>query len=223
MYMQEVEQHCFVRDDFPGADEISAGKGSFLLMEGDSSDQGAYLLLEGEVEVFIADVDGSETLLFILDSGHLIGEMGLMGVEQRMACVRCLTDVRLLRLSKQVWNQQMKDEAFLRKLLDSVVLHFSATQSVVRRLGQSQVLNRLGVYMLGRSEWKNMKGDIVTLELPTHANLARMLNCTREHVTKLMKRFNQAGAISTSGDRRMVNLSRSKISDLLTMNKGSSR
>ncbi|MES0372349.1 MAG: Crp/Fnr family transcriptional regulator [Mariprofundaceae bacterium] len=217
------QQHYFAKSDFPGADEINAAKGSFLLMEGDSSGQGAYLVLDGEVEVFVADMDGSETLLFTLHSGHLIGEMGLLGIEQRMACVRCLTDVRLLRLSRQVWKQQMQNEVFLRKLLDSIVLRFSATQSVVRRLGQSQALSRLGVYMLGRSEWEHMKGDVVTLELPTHANLARMLNCTREHVTKMMKRFVLAGAIVTGDNRRMVNLSRSKISGLLMMDKDSAR
>ncbi len=221
--MREDESCYFVKEDFPGADEVRAERGAFLLMEGDSSDQGGYLLLEGEVEVFVADVDGGETLLFTLGPGQLIGEMGLMGVEERMACVRCLTPVRLLRLSQQLWKQKMQSEAFLRKLLDSMVLRFSATQSVVQRLGQSQALHRLGVYMLGRSEWADAQGDMVSIELPTHANLARMLNCTREHVTKLMKRFTQAGAVTASGDGRMVKLSRSKISALLTLNKGASR
>jgi len=221
--MEGVEQCFFVRDDFPGADEVSVEKGSFLLMEGDSSDRGAYLLLEGSVEVFVADVDGSETLLFTLSPGQLIGEMGLMGVKQHMACARCMTPVRVLRISRAVWDTQMQSENFLRRVLNSTVLHFAATQKVVRRLGQSQVLHRLGIYMLGRKEWISVTGDSVEVELPTHVNMARMLNCTREHVTKLMKRCTEAGAVAATEDGRTVSLSKEKIAKLLTLNKETSR
>ncbi len=215
--------YMFDKSDFPGAEETTAEKGSFLLMEGHTTGQSAYLLLSGEVEVFVGDVDGSETLLFKLGPGHLVGEMGLLGVQQRMAYVRCLTPVHMLRLSKRIWGERMQDEEFLRKLLDSVVLRFAATQSVVRRLGQSQAAHRLGVYLLGLKEWGYAKGDQVLVELPTHANMARMLNCTREHVTKVIKRFTQADAIIMSGDGRNATLSRVKISELLTSNRSTSR
>lgn len=215
--MQGTEYQFFDRSDFPGADEARFDKGAFLLMEGDNCEHGGFLLLEGKVEVFVDDVVGSETLLFTLGQGQLIGEMCLMGLEQRMASVRALTPVRALRLSRTVWKQRLRDEEFMRKVMESMVARFGDMQNVVRRLGQSQAMHRLGVYLLGREEWAHPHGDVVIIELPTHANLARMLNCTREHVTKVMKRFTQAGAIQANGDSRKVELSRSRISKLLTL------
>ena len=142
-----------------------------------------------------------------------------MGVELRMASVRALSPVRALRLTRKLWTQRMDDEVFLRKVLDSLVSRFADTQNVVRRLGQSQAMHRLGVYLLGREEWAHSHGDTISVELPTHVNLARMLNCTREHVTKVMKKFTQADAITLNDRNRKVELSRSKISRLLTLNK----
>jgi len=220
--MRAGQQQLFDRNDFPKADKINAAKGSFLLMEGEASPRGAYLLLEGEVEVFVDDVDGSETLLFTLGAGDLVGEMGLISNEKRMAHVRCLTPVRALWISKQLWEEQMKNEAFARKLIDSLVSRYSATQNVVRRLGQSQAPSRLGIYLLGLEEWVSAKGDTITTSLPTHVNLARMLNCTREHITKVLKQFNQAEAIKASGDGRKVIISRSKISKMLTRSRDGS-
>lgn len=217
--MQGSEHHCFERSDFPGADEVRFEKGAFLVMEADGCEHGGYLLLEGGVEVFVDDVIGSETLLFTLGAGQLVGEMCLMGVEERLASVRAVSPVRALRLTRKLWAERIRDEVFLRRVVDSLVARFSDTQKVVRRLGQSQAMHRLGVYLLGREEWSHAHGDVIAIDLPTHANLARMLNCTREHVTKVMKRFTQAGAISANGDNRKVELTRSKISRLLTLNK----
>ncbi|MES0372348.1 MAG: Crp/Fnr family transcriptional regulator, partial [Mariprofundaceae bacterium] len=191
-------------------------KGSFLVMEGDFSEQGAYLLLAGDVEVYVGDMDGGETLLFTLGAGQLVGELSLLGIGQRTAFVRCLTNVRALRISRTVWDQAMKNEAFLRKVLNAMTKRFEATQNVVRRLGQSQAAQRFGVYLLGREEWAASSGDEISIEMPTHVNLARMLNCTREHVTKVIKRFNQAGIIVANSDGRKVTISRSKISEVLS-------
>lgn len=214
--MQRSDECSFVKDDFPGATEISVKKGSFLVMEGDFSEQGAYLLLAGDVEVYVGDMDGGETLLFTLGAGQLVGELSLLGIGQRTAFVRCLTNVRALRLSRSVWDQAMKNEVFLRKVLHSMTKRFEATQNVVRRLGQSQAAQRFGVYLLGREEWADSIGDEISIEMPTHVNLARMLNCTREHVTKVIKRFTQAGIIVANSDGRKVTISRSKISEVLS-------
>lgn len=217
--MQGSELQFFNRSDFPEADEVRFDKGAFLLMEGDNREHGGFLLLDGTVEVFVDDVVGSETLLFTLGPNQLIGEMCLMGVEQRMANVRALSQVRALRLTRKMWSYRIRDEEFLRRVLDSLVARFADTQKVVRRLSQSQAMHRLGVYLLARDEWSRTKDDLVAVELPTHANLARMLNCTREHVTKVIKRFIQAEAIVHFDDSKKVELSRSRIYKLLTFHK----
>jgi len=217
--VQGSELQFFDRGDFPEADEVSFDKGAFLLMEGDNCEHGGFLLLDGKVEVFVGDVVGSETLLFTLGPKQLVGEMCLMGVEQRMASVRALSPVRALRLTRKMWSYRIRDEEFLRKVMESLVTRFSDMQNVVRRLGQSQAMHRLGVYLLARDEWTRTQDDLIAIELPTHANLARMLNCTREHVTKVIKRFTQAEAIVHFDDSKKVELSRSKIYRLLTFHK----
>jgi len=207
------------REDFAGAERIHIGSGQFVLREGERADQGAYFILDGKVEMFVDDINGNETLLFILGSDELVGEMGLLAGESRVTSIRTLTGTEMLYIPRKMWNRLMQNDLFVKRLLNSVVSRLNDTQNVVRRLGQSQAQHRLGIYLLGRSEWNGVDGDRVEVVMPTHINLSRMLNCTREHVTKVIKRFTSSGAITANGSNRNFVLSRSAISELMTRSK----
>jgi CRP-like cAMP-binding protein len=211
-----LNRRFFSRDDFPAAKEITMRKGSFLLMEGDQATQGAYLLLEGLVDVFIEGLDGQEILLFQLGPGHVLGEMGIIGGFQRMSFVRCLTTCKLLHISRQSWLECMKSERFVRKLLDSVVARYSETQKVVNRLGQSKVTLRLGAWLMDHPDWERPDNPgYIDIRLPTHINLARMINCTRERITRILNELVSAGAIEFIDESKTARIHEDRLMNIL--------
>ncbi|OIO70342.1 MAG: hypothetical protein CO186_05435 [Zetaproteobacteria bacterium CG_4_9_14_3_um_filter_49_83] len=211
-----LNRRFFSRDDFSKGNEITMRKGAFLLMEGDQATQGVYLLLEGEVDIFIEGLDGQEILLFKLGPGHILGEMGIIGETQRMSFVRCLTTCKLLHISRESWNESMKTEAFVRKLLASIVARYTETQKVVNRLGQSKVTLRLGAWLMDQNDWRiTENSDFIDIRLPTHINLARMINCTRERITRILNELIKEGAIVYIDEEKTARIYRKKLIKIL--------
>jgi len=214
--MISLNQSFFDREDFARGNEISMRKGAYLLMEGDQATQGVYLLLEGEVDIFIEGLDGQQILLFKLGKGHILGEMGILGNTHRMSFVRCLTSCRLLHVSRDVWDHNMKSEAFIRKLLNSIIARYTETQHVVNRLGQSKVTLRLGAWILDQQAWQlDEKPEYIDIKLPTHANLARMVNCTRERMTRIINDLIKSGIFEIIDKEKTVRIYHDKLMDNL--------
>lgn len=211
-----LRRQFFSKDDFPTGKEITMRKGSFLLMEGDQATQGVYLLLEGEVDIFIEGLDGQEILLFKLGPGHILGEMGISGETQRMSFVRCLTTCKLLHITRQAWLECMKSDPFIRKLLDSIIARYIETQKVVNRLGQSKVTLRLGAWLMDQPDWKDPDNPgYIDMRLPTHINLARMINCTRERITRILNELVNAGAIEFIDQEKTARIYEDKLMNIL--------
>jgi DNA-binding transcriptional regulator YhcF (GntR family) len=73
----------------------------------------------------------------------------------------------------------------------------------------------LGIYLLTLPEWNATKADEITLTLPSHAQLARLLNCTRERVSKVMSELYRAETLIKHQQNNMITISKTKLTDTL--------
>jgi len=203
----------FGASDFPNANTIHVKKGTCVVYEGDEGGNTAYLILSGTMEVLTECIDGTQTSLYKLKVGELFGELALMGINTRTASVYAIEDTTLLKINRTTWDTCLKDYAFLTRVNTMLLHRYLETTKVVRRLGQSSVLHRLGVYLLTLPEWKNNVCDEIDVILPSHAQLARLLNCTRERVSKIMRELYQAGVIQKR--HHGITISKTKLTDTL--------
>jgi len=205
----------FNLDDFTGASEITVRKGHCLAYEGDAGDHLAYYIVSGSVEVASECIDGSRILFYKLHPGELFGELALMGVNERTASIYASEKTTLLKINATVWEKSMQAPQFVKKVYQLLLNRYLETTKVVNRLGQSTVLQRLGTYLITLPEWRQHSGDHIILTLPSHAQMANMLNCTRERISAMMSQLHKSGAIQKNTDNGTVKLSYSRIKGVL--------
>ncbi len=197
-----MKKEVFTADDFKGATAITLKRGTCLIYEGDSLEQCAYFIVSGSAEVQTECYDGTQTLLYTLKKGALFGELRLMGAEERTASVYTAEKTELLKISTVLWHKRMQDMDFLRRVHEMQLQRYLETTKAAGRLGQSTVLHRLGTYLMTLPGWHENPTDTICVVLPSHEQLGRMLNCTRERITVVIKQFYQAGAVTKKDDGR---------------------
>jgi len=205
----------FHPSDFPDAPVVRVRKGQCITHEGDTSNKMAYFIETGRVKVVTECFDGTQTLLYTLQAGNMVGELAMMGLDHRSASVYALEDMTLLSINEALWDQCMQKPDFSKYVYAMLLHRFIETTKVVSRLGQSTVLERLGTYLLTLPQWHGHSGEQITVRLPSHAQLACMLNCTRERVTTIFRKLYDAGAIIKHDSEGSMALHRSKIIKLM--------
>jgi len=78
---------------------IAKSKGEFVVKEGDRDDH-MYIIVEGKVKVMLKR-GKKEITLATLEKGNFFGEMSLFGKNPRSATVQALTDLKLLKITRE--------------------------------------------------------------------------------------------------------------------------
>ena len=87
--------------------------GELIVREGEPGDA-YFILLEGRARVFKRGENGEDIPLNVLRAGDEFGEMALLEAGTRTASVRCSSDVRLYRLSREDFHRILSEEPELR-------------------------------------------------------------------------------------------------------------
>lgn len=96
------------KDFFAYFEKIPAPKDIIIMTEGAKSES-LFIIVKGKVEVFINDVNGVERRIKLLNSGTIIGEVGLLMDTPRTASVRAVEDCELLKLTRENLNKLKKE------------------------------------------------------------------------------------------------------------------
>ncbi len=182
--------------DFPSASRVlRLPEGGLLVSEGEQQAECCWLVLEGELEVCLEDAAGHETTLYHLGAGELVGEMSLLGDIPRSATVTAARDSRLLQVSRGALAEAMQRHEVLLRLASHCFVRYRSSHDVIRRLSPVRVSHRIVHYLLAMPEWRDVADERVTVRMPTHAELARLLACQRESITRAFRVLRAAGAI----------------------------
>lgn len=127
------------------AEETQAPKGAVLFAEGTPGDA-LFVVLAGQVEV-----SKRGTALATLGAGSVLGEMGLLGGEQRSATATALTDLTLLRIGSTRFQQRLAADN-----LAALKVTRNLAQVMSKRLAQ---INDKLVENLGKTQKKEELAD----------------------------------------------------------------
>jgi len=189
----------FYAEDFVGAHEQTIERGEVLFFQGDRHDGNCFCLLEGEMVVKLLAPDGSETLLYRLHAGDMVGELGALGMEERSATVEASTRCRLINIPASLFQQKLDDCLFVRRILALALQRYYRSHQVIQRLGLGSVTLRMCQYLSMRLEEKGASERSVRLSLPSHAELASTINCRRETITRVIRQLADQGVLSSEG------------------------
>ncbi|MDQ6979901.1 MAG: Crp/Fnr family transcriptional regulator [Ghiorsea sp.] len=185
----------FSLEDFPKAKAVLIKKGDLLLYEGDEQAKRAFIIVSGKLEVRLISGTGHETLLYHLNPGELVGELAAFGIKARTATIAATMNTQLLEVPYTELVKRMSDSSFVEKISHHFLTRYLRTHDVVSRLGQPNVAMKLCRYFKSLSDQKDMLGDVVTLKIPSHSEMGKLLSCQRETITREMKKLVLSGVI----------------------------
>lgn len=165
-----------------------------VLMKGPNSDQLAFLL-SGRLQVVNYLIDGREVALNIIEAGHFFGELSVIDQHPRSA-----TLVTLVPSTVMHTPGTLARELFFRipRVTEAMMMHLTRE---IRRMSDLRAVQSLpNAYqrvcaLLDHMKEAGPQGMWLIHQIPTHQDLATMINTSRETVTR---------ALSTLADKKIV-------------------
>lgn len=192
------------------------GPGEHVYLRGDA-DRGLCFLIEGTLRVYKA-YNGGSAGPWGYSRGGLFGEPSLRAGGRHCDSAEALSTCRVARVPKGPFGAHLpRDPGCSFPLLLALAVWAEEREAAATRLVPWEVGGRLARLLLelaGRFGRETGRGTEVGLRL-THHDLARMVACTREAVTKEMVRFRRAGLIEARRGRcRVVVLDEPRLVDV---------
>ena len=161
-----------------------------------------FIIASGQVKVSIVSEDGREVILSLLGEGAVFGELSLLDGKPRSANVVATRDTQLYMVRRPDFLQLVyKVPQIAIGLLAELAARLRKTDRKIEGLALLDVTSRISETLLQLAEEQGAQTELgVTIESrPTHQQLANMSGTTRETVSRVLKRLEGQGYISTEG------------------------
>lgn len=164
-----------------------------------------YFILNGFVKVCRDDAPGAQFILFYLHGGHSCGVSLLSGepVQNSIVSMIAAESTTILELSFDEKDRLAKKyDSVYRYVLKTAVMHYGYYLSLINSIAFEQLDVRIE-YFLGRLSKAKSKS---TLKI-SHQEIADGLNASRESVSRLLKKMEDAGKIKLGRNQiEIINL-----------------
>lgn len=169
-------------------------KGSELFNEGDTAHE-LFVVVEGRIAIATRSTDGRETLVAVMETGGLFGELGVFDGEPRSAGARALVDSEVLAIPYEAVRKEFEERPELLWLI--VRLLAQRLRATDEALADSVFLD---VPARTAKRLLELAGERDEFQLPmTQEDLAGLVGASRERVNKALAMFTRLGWIETVG------------------------
>lgn len=161
-----------------------------------------FIIASGQVKVSIVSEDGREVILSLLGEGAVFGELSLLDGKPRSANVVATEDTELYMVRRTDFLQLVyKVPQIAVGLLAELAARLRKTDRKIEGLALLDVTSRISETLLQLAEEQGTQTELgITLaSRPTHQQLANMSGTTRETVSRVLKRLEGQGYLSTEG------------------------
>jgi CRP-like cAMP-binding protein len=173
-------------------------KKSVVFNEGDPGDF-LLVILKGRVKVALFGEQGQETIIAVLERGGFLGEVALLDELPRSATVIALADTEFLQLSRGPLIAFINEHpAIAMKVMSRLAGELREANEQIRTLSMFDAYGRIIRSLLGmaRKQGQPYGPRLLIRPKPSFQELARMIGCTRETVSRAVKMLEQTGYVS---------------------------
>lgn len=172
-------------------------KNVVVINEGDEA--GAlFIIVSGKVQAFLSNESGRTVTLSTQECGSFFGELSLLDGEPRSASVMTIEPTSCLLFPRhvfQAWLAAHPGAAI--HVIQSLTRRIRKLTESVRGFALSDVYGRL-VKTLNGMATPEGQGWIIQPK-PSHQDLANLIGCSREMVSRIMKDLGRGGYLSAEG------------------------
>ena len=174
-------------------------RGDVLFQSGDDSSH-LYIVTRGRIAIGNRSFDGRESLVALMESGDLFGEMPLFSNDGRSAEARALEESAVIVIPYQpVKDLYDENPSLLWRVVEMLVSRLKSTDIALADTMFLDVTGRTAKRLL------EMAGESDEFQLPiTQEELAGMIGASRERVNKSISSFIKLGWLSQSGEKYII-------------------
>ncbi|UKJ06690.1 Crp/Fnr family transcriptional regulator [Solitalea lacus] len=179
-------------------------KGEIIFKEGAVA-FGIYFIRQGKVKKYKIDKDGKEQIIYVANSGDLIGYHAILSNERYQDTAATIEDCSIAFILKEDFLATLDQSPLLAKRLLRALSHeFTVLANSVSVLARHSVRERLAITLIVlREKYKTESGEANEAVINLSRNdLASMVGTAEENVVRLLKDFRTEGLIETKG--RMI-------------------
>jgi len=177
----------------------SLQRGDMLFSEGDEAND-LYIVLEGRVAIANRSFDGRESVVALMESGDLFGEMPLFRPDGRSADARVLENSSVVVIPYvPVRSLYEEHPEMLWKIVDMLAERLKVMDVALADSMFLDVTGRTAKRLL------ELAGADEEFELPvTQEELAGMIGASRERVNKSLASFIKLGWLTQKGEKYVI-------------------
>ena len=166
-------------------------RGEALIREGESGDT-IFIVLSGSIKAFSVNDNHRELVFGTYGAGEYVGEMSLDG-GPRSASIVALEPTTCAVITRRTLREHIRaDPDFAFELIDRLIGRLRVATESARGLALLDTYGRL-VKQLNARSTKTADGLRAIAPRPTHSELASLIGCSREMVTRLLKDLEAGG------------------------------
>jgi len=189
---------CFegvaVRKRFP--------RNTVIFSKGDESDS-LYVVCRGKVKVVIDDEQGKEIVLSVMGPGEYFGEMAAIDGVPRSATVVTQEPAELLMVRRNDFRNILStNPAMVFNLLKVLLGRLRKADHKIETLAFMNVHGRVVDLLMRFAEPQGQKWFVK--DKLTHQEIANMIGCSREMVSRVVKEMLNDGTLSMESNRIVI-------------------
>ncbi|WP_084676911.1 Crp/Fnr family transcriptional regulator [Massilia niastensis] len=179
-------------------------KRSVVLHKGGNADA-LLFLLSGQLQVIDVTEDGRAVGLRMLTAGDFFGEIALINQSTRSASVVATTEVLVAFLPASIALHLFSHSpSVARKMLGHLAQKIQSDSEFRALLSINNTTRRIYTYITLMQHSVDKDGKRVVENLPTHQDIANMINTSRETVTRALLTLAQQGVVQKDAQRLII-------------------
>lgn len=181
-------------------------KGEIIFREG-ALPSGIFYITEGKVKKYKVDKDGKEQIIYLANTGELLGYHAILAEDRYPDFAAALEESRIAFIPKEDFlDALLQSEVLSRRLLKTLSHEFAVLSNSLTMFAQKSVRERLALQLVViREKYKVNDQPHLPVEINmSRDDLASLTGTVRENVVRILSEFKEAGIIQTRGRKIIV-------------------
>lgn len=189
-----------------GKSERIYRKGEVIFKEGYFA-HGIFFIHHGKVKKSKLDSNGKEYIIYVANSGELLGYHAILSDDHYPDSATALEDSNIIFIPKKSFLDTLQHSDTLNKRLLKTLSHeFTVLANSLSLFAQKSVRERLALHLIVvREKYKENfePGMLVAINM-SRSDLANLVGTARENIVRLLSEFKSQGIIETKGRKIFV-------------------
>ena|SRR5215203_183021 len=181
-------------------------KGQNIFREG-GYPTGIFFIKEGKVKKYKVDKEAREQIIYVANSGELIGYHALLAEERYPDAAATLEESRIAFIPKEDFLEVLNTSKILSQRLLKMLSHeFSVFANSLTLFAQRCVRERFAMQLvLMREKYKENFTPGMEVEINmSREDLASLVGTVRENILRILKDFKDEGILETKGRKIII-------------------